>query len=117
MASTMRGVKVDRDDPLELHEQVAGEIRRAIADGEAKPGAPPRRAHTGLRTRRTEQHHPAARVTLPDAGPRHCLRARRSHPASTSTFGPCVSSNRSSTPEATSRSRASFASSRLEYSR
>jgi len=38
MASTMRGVKVDRDDPLELHEQVAGEIRRAIADGEAKPG-------------------------------------------------------------------------------
>src|SRR5262245_19431072 len=38
MASTMRHVKVDRDDPLELHEQVAGEIRRAIADGEAKPG-------------------------------------------------------------------------------
>jgi GntR family transcriptional regulator len=34
----MLGVKVDRDDPLELHEQVAGEIRRAIADGEAKPG-------------------------------------------------------------------------------
>src|SRR5205823_2777920 len=38
IASTMIGVKVDRDDPLELHEQVAGEIRRAIADGEAKPG-------------------------------------------------------------------------------
>ena len=38
MTSTMRDVKVDRDDPLELHEQVAGEIRRAIADGEAKPG-------------------------------------------------------------------------------
>jgi GntR family transcriptional regulator len=34
----MRGVKVNRGDPLELHEQVAGEIRRAIADGEAKPG-------------------------------------------------------------------------------
>src|ERR1700687_3126705 len=34
----MRNVKVDRDDPLELHEQVAGEIRRAIAEGEAKPG-------------------------------------------------------------------------------
>ena len=34
----MLGVKVDRDEPLELHEQVAGEIRRAIADGEAKPG-------------------------------------------------------------------------------
>ena len=34
----MRNVKVDRNDPLGLHEQVAGEIRRAIADGEAKPG-------------------------------------------------------------------------------
>jgi GntR family transcriptional regulator len=38
MTSTMRHVKIDRADPLELHEQVAGEIRRAIADGEAKPG-------------------------------------------------------------------------------
>ena len=34
----MLGVKVDRGEPLELHQQVAGEIRRAIADGEAKPG-------------------------------------------------------------------------------
>jgi GntR family transcriptional regulator len=34
----MRNVKVDRNDPLVLHEQVAGEIRRAIADGEARPG-------------------------------------------------------------------------------
>jgi len=34
----MRNVKVDRDNPLGLHEQVAGEIRRAISDGEAKPG-------------------------------------------------------------------------------
>ena len=31
-------VKVDRADPTDLYEQVAGEIRRAIADGEAKPG-------------------------------------------------------------------------------
>ncbi len=38
MTSIMLGVKVDRDEPLELHQQVAGEIRRAIADGEAKPG-------------------------------------------------------------------------------
>ena len=30
--------KLDRNDPLDLYEQVAGEIRRAIADGEAKPG-------------------------------------------------------------------------------
>jgi GntR family transcriptional regulator len=34
----MFNVKVDRDEPIDLHEQVAGEIRRAIADGEAKPG-------------------------------------------------------------------------------
>ncbi len=34
----MRIVKVDRRDPTELYEQVAAEIRRAIADGEAKPG-------------------------------------------------------------------------------
>ena len=31
-------VKVDRREPTELHEQVAAEIRRAIAEGEAKPG-------------------------------------------------------------------------------
>src|SRR5215218_8127801 len=38
MTSTMFRVKVDRGEPTELHEQVAAEIRRAIADGEAKPG-------------------------------------------------------------------------------
>jgi GntR family transcriptional regulator len=38
MASTMLGVKVDRREPADLHEQVAAEIRRAIAEGEAKPG-------------------------------------------------------------------------------
>ena len=38
MSSIMRYVKVDRGDPTDLYEQVAGEIRRAIADGEAKPG-------------------------------------------------------------------------------
>ena len=31
-------VKVDRSDPTLLHEQVAGEIRRAIAEGEAPAG-------------------------------------------------------------------------------
>src|SRR5262249_20268063 len=35
---TMVRVKVDRRDPTDLHEQVAAELRRAIADGEAKPG-------------------------------------------------------------------------------
>jgi GntR family transcriptional regulator len=38
MTSTMLNVKVDRQDPTDLYEQVAGEIRRAIADGEVKPG-------------------------------------------------------------------------------
>jgi len=34
----MRRVKLDRRESVDLHIQVAGEIRRAIADGEAKPG-------------------------------------------------------------------------------
>lgn len=34
----MLGVKIDRDDPALLHEQVAAQIRQAIADGEATPG-------------------------------------------------------------------------------
>jgi GntR family transcriptional regulator len=38
MTGTMKLRKTDRYDPIELHEQVAAEIRRAIADGEAKPG-------------------------------------------------------------------------------
>ena len=29
---------IDRDAPMTLHAQVAAELRRAIADGEAKPG-------------------------------------------------------------------------------
>jgi DNA-binding transcriptional regulator YhcF (GntR family) len=48
-------VKVDRQDPTELYEQVAAEIRRAIAEGEAKPGErlPPARdlaAELGVNT-------------------------------------------------------------------
>jgi GntR family transcriptional regulator len=51
----MFDVKVDRDDPALLHEQVAAQIRQAIADGEAKPGdrLPPARhlaAVTGVNT-------------------------------------------------------------------
>ncbi len=34
----LRDVKIDRADPTDLFEQVAGEIRRAIAVGEAKSG-------------------------------------------------------------------------------
>jgi len=48
-------VKVDRAEPTDLHEQVAGEIRRAIGEGEAKPGErlPPARdlaAELGVNT-------------------------------------------------------------------
>src|SRR5437763_3250410 len=38
MNSTMLKVKIDKQEPTELFEQVAADIRRAIADGEAKPG-------------------------------------------------------------------------------
>jgi GntR family transcriptional regulator len=38
MTSTMFPVKVDRSDTMALHDQVAAEIRRAIAGGEAGPG-------------------------------------------------------------------------------
>lgn len=38
MNSIMLDVNIDRRDPTDLFEQVADEIRRAIADGEAKPG-------------------------------------------------------------------------------
>ena len=34
----MRDVKLDRDDVLPLHDQVAAEIRRDIANGEVRPG-------------------------------------------------------------------------------
>jgi GntR family transcriptional regulator len=34
----MLAVKIDQNGPTDLYEQVAAEIRRAIADGEASPG-------------------------------------------------------------------------------
>jgi DNA-binding transcriptional regulator YhcF (GntR family) len=38
VAMTMLSVSVDQSDPTTLHDQVAAEIRRAIAAGEAAPG-------------------------------------------------------------------------------
>ena len=38
MTRTMLDVNIDRADPVPLHDQVAAQIRRAIADGEADPG-------------------------------------------------------------------------------
>jgi len=34
----MLKVNINRDDPVALHDQVATELRRALAEGEAKPG-------------------------------------------------------------------------------
>src|ERR1044071_9152430 len=38
MTSIRFRVNVNRGEPTDLHEQVAAEIRRAIAEGEARPG-------------------------------------------------------------------------------
>ncbi len=38
MTRTMLEVNVDRSETTPLHDQVAAEIRRAIAEGEAEPG-------------------------------------------------------------------------------
>ena len=38
MTSIMSIVKLDPESPVPLHEQAASALRRAIADGEAKPG-------------------------------------------------------------------------------
>lgn len=38
MNITMLRVKIDKTDLTDLYVQVAGELRRAIAEGEAKPG-------------------------------------------------------------------------------
>jgi GntR family transcriptional regulator len=38
ITSTIFRVKINKADPTDLYEQVAAEIRRAIADGEANPG-------------------------------------------------------------------------------
>jgi GntR family transcriptional regulator len=38
MVVTMRRVKVDRNDRMPLHDQVAAEIRRDIANGDVGPG-------------------------------------------------------------------------------
>ena len=62
----MHHVKLDRDNPLDLHDQVAAEIRRAIADGEAKPG-------TGFRPRATSRPCSASTPTLSCAHSARCV--------------------------------------------
>ena len=57
---TMLPVNVDRDDAALLHEQVAAEIRRAIADGEAGPGErlPPARHLQSRDSGRSDESSP-----------------------------------------------------------
>jgi GntR family transcriptional regulator len=38
MTSAIGDVKIGRDDPALLHDQLAGPIRRGVAEREAKPG-------------------------------------------------------------------------------
>jgi len=38
MTSTMLRVNIDQSNPAALHEQVAAQVRRSIAEGDAKPG-------------------------------------------------------------------------------
>jgi GntR family transcriptional regulator len=76
----MLSVNLDRDDPAHLHEQVAAEIRRAIAEGEAKPGErlPPARhlaAVMGVNTNTVLRALRALRDEgLLDMGPRRGIR-------------------------------------------
>jgi GntR family transcriptional regulator len=50
MIGSMALVRVTREDPAPLHEQIAAQIRSAIADGEANPGdrLPPARHLAGV---------------------------------------------------------------------
>ena len=67
----MLNVKVEQSRPTtDLYEQVAAEIRRAIADGEAKPGErlPPAQRPRG-RPRRQHEHRPALAAAAPRRGP------------------------------------------------
>src|SRR5207249_10847544 len=93
MNSTMFNVKISRDEPTELHEQVAAEIRRAIADGEARPGErlPPAKdlaavlgvnTNTVLRASSATRRRPARLPPRPGRDRRRHSRAWRSRRAS-----------------------------------
>ena len=85
ITSTMLAVKIDRDRPVLLHDQVAGEIRRAIAEGEAAPGErlPPARDLAAVLQVNTNTvaagATTAARRRAPGVPPRS-RRPRRRHP-------------------------------------
>jgi GntR family transcriptional regulator len=76
MTSTMLEM-TDRSDPTALHDQVAAQVRRAIAEGEAKPGErlPPARDLAAVMAVNTNTVLRALRV-LRDEG---LLEFRRGH--------------------------------------
>jgi GntR family transcriptional regulator len=77
MTSVMLAVQIDRTEPTLLHDQVAAQIRRAIADGEAQPGErlPPARDFAAVMGVNTNTVLRAMRI-LRDEG---LLEFRRGH--------------------------------------
>jgi GntR family transcriptional regulator len=80
----MLDVKVDRAQPVLLHDQVAAEIRRAIAEDEAKPGErlPPARDLAAVMRVNTNTVLRALRI-LRDEGLLEFRRGRGVHVAGT----------------------------------
>ena len=91
----MFNVKVDREEPTELHEQVAAEIRRAIAEGEAGPGErlPPARDLAGVLDVNTNTVLRALRQ-LRDEGLLDFRRGRGITVAATPDYGEVISAAR-----------------------
>ncbi len=88
MASIISSVKIDRSDPALLHDQVAGEIRRAIAEGEAAAGErlPPARDLAAVLQVNTNTVLRALRL-LRDEGLLEFRRGRGVHVAGTAQRG------------------------------
>ena len=84
----MFAAKIDRDRPVLLHDQVAGEIRRAIAEGEAAPGErlPPARDLAAVLQVNTNTVLRALRL-LRDEGLLEFRRGRGVHVAGTAQRG------------------------------
>ena len=91
----MLGVKIDRTRPLLLHEQVAAEIRRAIAEGDAAPGErlPPARDLAAVLDVNTNTVLRALRM-LRDEGLLEFRRGRGVHVAGTPERGAVLSKAR-----------------------
>jgi GntR family transcriptional regulator len=87
----MLRVKINRDEPTELYKQVAAEIRRAIAEGEAKPDErlPPARDLAAVLGVNTNTVLRALRA-LRDEGLLEFRRGRGIHVAGTSERGAVV---------------------------